>query len=236
MKSIQKWALLALALSGLAGCMPAVRYNVQVDSLASPAAVAAKSYVLFPGNEGTTKDDLQYQEFAADVGRVLASHGFVQAPVSSNADIAIALAYGIGNPETRQYSYSIPIFGQTGVASSTTYGTATSYGNQTTYSGTTNYTPSYGITGSTQETGTVTLYTRFVELTGFDLKVFQASKKQVEVWKTTITSTGTGGDLRLAFPAMIAAASPYLATNTGRKVAVSVNPEDPAIKQVRGEP
>ena len=236
MKARTKWFFVALLMGGLTGCMPAVRYQIQVDSLTSPAAQTAKSYILFPGNEGVTKDDLQYQEYAAQVSRVLASHDFVPAPIPSKADVAIALTYGIGDPKTQQYSYSLPIFGQTGVASSTTYGTASTYGGQTTYTGTTSYTPSYGVTGSSQQTVSVTQYSRFIELTAYDLKIFQISNKQVELWKTTIASTGTSGDLRRVFPAMIAAASPYLATNTGKQVEVTLKESDPAIQLVRGGP
>lgn len=235
MKTKTCWPLLVAVMVVLAGCMPGIRYNVQVDSLTSPAAQTAKTYVLFPGNQGVTKDDLQYQEYAADVGRALASHGFLPARSPSDADVAIALTYGIGDPKTQQFSYSIPVFGQTGVASSTTYGTATTYGNQTSYTGTTLYTPTYGITGSSEQTVSVTQYSRFVELTGYDLKVYQASKKQVELWRTTIGSTGTSGDLRRVFPAMIAAASPYLATNTGKQISLTLKESDPAIKQIRGE-
>ena len=41
----------------------------------------------------------------------------------------------------------MPVYGQTGISSSNTFGTINTFGNTSTYSGSTYYTPSYGITG-----------------------------------------------------------------------------------------
>jgi len=136
-------AVIALLL--LAGCasMGRPRFHVVVDSLASAGADQHRTYVLLPGNEGVTWEDLQFQEYSRYVQRALEARGFQPAQEAEDADVAIVLSYGIGDPQTRQYTYSLPVWGQTGVSSSHTYGTATAYGNTASYSGTTTYTPSY---------------------------------------------------------------------------------------------
>ncbi len=82
-------------LSGCAGMQPA-RFVSNVDSLAQADAVAKKRYVLLPGGKGVEAGDLQFQEFAAYVEKVLSEKGFVKAATFQDADVVIFLAYAIG--------------------------------------------------------------------------------------------------------------------------------------------
>ena len=68
------------------------------------------------------------------------------------AEVFVIFGYLIGSGKEK--IGSIPVYGQTGVSSSTTYGTITMYGNYATYSGYTSYTPTYGVTGSKNYTYT----------------------------------------------------------------------------------
>lgn len=236
MKCIQVFVLAFVALVSGCATMGQPRFHVAVDSLASPAAQQNRTYILLPGNEGVTWDDLQFQEYAVYLMRALNAQGFVSAQKAEDADIAIVLSYGIGDPQTRQYSYSLPVWGQTGVSSSHTYGTATAYGNSASYSGTTTYTPTYGVTGYTTHIGTRTTFFRYALITGYDFKAFKETEKQIQLWRTTITSTGSSGDLRQVFPILISASVPYLATNTGKQVSVHLYENDKVVKTVKGEP
>ncbi len=220
----------------LAGCATQPKFNVAVDSLASPVAENHRTYVLLPGNEGVTWDDLQFQEYALYVMRVLHAQGFVSAEKAEDADVAIVLSYGIGDPQTQEYTYSLPVWGQTGVSAAHTYGTATAYGNTATYSGTTTYTPTYGVTGYTAHTGSLTTYFRYALITAYDFKEFRESNKQVQLWRTTVASSGSSGDLRRVFPVLVSAAAPYLAKNTGKQMHVQLYESDDMVKAVKGEP
>ncbi len=220
-------------LSGCAGMQP-TRLLSNVDSLAQADAVAKKRYVLLPGGKGVEAGDLQFQEFAAYVEKVLSEKGFVKAAALQDADVAIFLAYAIGDPQTYQYTYSLPTWGQTGVSSSNTYGTVSSYGGMATYSGTTTYTPTYGVTGSTTHVGADTVYSRFLYLDAYDVPTYIKEKKMTQVWKTSVVSTGSSGDLRLVVPYMVTAMKPYLGTNTGRRIEVQVLANDPAVQVLRG--
>lgn len=211
------------------------QFHVAVDSLASLSAQQKRTYLLLPGNEGVTWDDLQFQEYAAYLMRVLNAEGFTSARNAEEADVAIVLSYGIGDPQTTQYSYSLPVWGQTGVSSAHTYGTATSYGNSASYSGTTKYTPTYGIKGYTSHVGTRTTYFRFAQITAYDFKAFKETEKQVQLWRTTVTSSGSSGDLRQVFPILIGASVPYIATNTGKQVPVNLYENDKIVRAVKGE-
>lgn len=233
-----RYVRIYFAMALLSGCatMGQPQFRGTVDSLASSAAKEKHTYILLPGNKGVTWDDLQFQEYALYLTRVLNMQGFVSAEKAEDADVAIVLSYGIGDPQTQQYSYALPVWGQTGVSSAYTYGTATAYGNSATYSGTTTYTPTYGITGYATQVGSVTTYFRYALVTGYDFKAFKESNKQVQLWRTTITSTGSSGDLRRVFPILISAAVPYLATNTGRQIPVQLYESDEIVRAVKGEP
>lgn len=226
--------LIAVLASGCA-TMGQLQFEVRVDSLASPAAQQKRTYLLLPGNEGVTWDDLQFQEYAVYVMRVLNAQGFVSAQKAEDADVVIVLSYGIGDPQTRQYSYSLPVWGQTGVSSAHTYGRATSYGSSASYSGTTIYTPTYGVTGYTSHVGTQTTYFRYALIVGYDLKIFKQTEKQVQLWRTTATSTGSSGDLRQVFPILVSASIPYIASNTGKQVSVRLYENDKIVRTVKGE-
>ena len=110
------------------------------------------------------------------------------------ADLAIFLSYGIGDPETIEHTYSIPITGQTGVVSSYNF-----------YSGSTTYTPTYGIVAYSQGTYAETLFTRHIYLRAYDLKEYRETKKETIIWDTRIASSGSSADLRRTFPVLIAA-------------------------------
>ena len=209
LKSILLLASLCVGVTLLSSCAT-TRFKSNVDSLAQPDAVAKKRFVLLPGGKGVEVSDLQFLEFASYVERIFTEKGFVKATSVPDADVAIFLAYAIGDPQTYQYAYSLSNWGQTGVSSSNTRGTITSYGGTASYSGTTTYTPTYGITGSTTYVGTDTVYTRFLFLDAYDVSAYMKEKKMAQVWKTSVVSTGSSGDLRLVVPYMVAAMRPYL--------------------------
>ncbi|MBY7860724.1 hypothetical protein KW419_21075 [Vibrio fluvialis] len=229
-----RFLLIVVLLTLLSGCASTPTFYSYVDSISAPEAKDKKTYVLFPGNKDTSPDDLQYIEYKNYIINALNYNGFIIANDFENADVAIFLGYGIGDPQTEQYSYSVPTWGQTGVSSATTYGTLNTFGSTSTYSGTTTYTPTYGITGSTTHIGTRTTFFRFLKLTAYDVDEYKRTEKLKQVWQTTVTSSGSSGDLRQVLPILAAASSPYLGTNTGKKLAVDLKENDPSVIKIKG--
>lgn len=225
---------MAVVLSLLVGCALAPSYNVRVDSISAPDSLGKKKYVLLPGTKDVSPDDLQFKEYASYVERALTSAGYVKSSGFQDAEVALFLSYGIGDPKNHVYSYSLPTWGQTGVSSSTTFGTVTSYGSYGTYQGTTTYTPTYGITGSTTHVGSYTTFFRFLVLDAVDVGEFKQSEKVKQLWKTTVTSRGSSGDLRQVFPILVAASRPYLGTNTGKQVVIELSEGDKAVLEIKG--
>jgi hypothetical protein len=216
----------------LSGCTT-TQFEVNIDSISDPNHTQ-KTYIILPVNKGVKATDLQFKEYAAYVNRALVQQGLIQADPPNKADLVVFLYYGIGEPQVHNYSYSIPTFGQTGISSSNTTGSINSYGGYSSYSATTSYTPTFGVTGSIPVNDTVVTYSRFIILEGLDYAELVNNKKEIQLWKTTITSTGTSSDLRLVFPVMIGAAKEYFLKNSGKKIQVDISEDDNRVIEVKG--
>ncbi|EPN4935666.1 membrane lipoprotein lipid attachment site-containing protein [Vibrio fluvialis] len=218
----------------LSGCASRANFHTYVDSISAPDSPNKKTYILLPGNEGTNSNDLQFIEYASYLVRSLSNSGYELANGYDSADLVVFLSYGIGEPHTEQYTYSVPTWGQTGVSSSSTYGTLNTFGNTSTYTGTTYYTPTYGITGSTTHVGSKTTYFRYLKVMAYDVEAYSQTSELKQVWATTVTSQGTSGDLREVMPILVSAADPYFGKNTGKKVSVSLRENDEVVQKIKG--
>lgn len=221
---------LLVAISAFIGGCSSFKVKSDVDSLARTDAAQKKNYLVMPGLRGVQETDLQYQEFVTYVDAVLQERGLIKVTSTDDADILIFFSYSMGDPQVNQYTYSTPIFGQTGVSSASTYGNVSSTG---AFSATTTYTPTYGVTGSAIQTKREVLYTRMVQLEAMDVPTYRADKKLVQVWKTSVISTGTSGDLRLVMPFLVAAMKPYVGTNISRRITVEISEKDKSLKALR---
>ena len=234
MNILKPFIVIALALT-LSFCgLDLQRFSVDVDAIASPLASGKRSYILIPGDPNVQLLDLQFQEFAGYLVNALRAQGYYLADTVDEAELVIMLAYGIGDPQTVSYTTSIPVFGQTGVASSTTTGTARTVGNTTRINATTVNNPTFGITGYTTGTRTETNYSRYALITAFDHQLFRENQQELELWRTTLTSTGSSGDLRQVFPIMIGAGTSFLGQNSGQRQNVILTETDNSVILVKG--
>lgn len=190
--------LIAAILTGcetMGGVAPdEVKSNVEVFHQLKPSAVFTYNLMPFKEQEGK----LEYATYANKIKEQLDAKGFVEAP-SDKADVVVFIEYGIDDGKEVISSY--PIWGQTGVASSTTYGNINTYGNTGSYSGTTYNTPSYGVVGS--GTSSDTVYKRYLKLEMVDNKVYLATKKFKNTYEAKVVSVGSSNSLTRIMPYMI---------------------------------
>ncbi len=241
--------LLCLILSGCSTVQYAditPEIPIVVNSISSSEQVSEKKCVVLSGMQNVHNYDLQFKEYLAYVKIALEWKGYELVDKEEEANIVIFLGYGIGDPKEHVYSYAMPVYGKTGVLSSTTTGAANTTGNMnvygnnaslfgaTTQQSTTVYTPSYGVIGATSHVGTYETYAKDIVLDAFDLKFYRENKTQKELWRTEISSSGSSSDLRKMFPVMIAAASEYLGGDTKKNKTVYISSDSEKVLRIKG--
>ena len=230
--SVAAGLLLACAL--LSGCV-GPSYRVNVSGFNDPSITVGHTYWLLSAKENVSVEDLEFREYAVYVRSGLGRAGFSESASLDQADLAIFIGYGIGDTKEHAYSYSLPVYGQTGGGtynfSATTY---SGYGSATTY-GTATQMPQYGVVGSQQISGTTVTHLRYLFVDALDMKPFRSENKKVSVWRTDVMSRGTSGDLRQMFPVLVAAATPHFGKNTKKQVVVDLNESDKRVQELRLE-
>ena len=146
------------------------------------------------------QNSLEHRSYEKLVKQQLSLKGFKEVSLDE-ADVVVMFSYG--DDGGRQIVSSYPIFGQTGVSSSNTYGTVQSYGNSATYSGTTTYTPSYGIVGS--GVASRTEYKRFLYLSMIDHSASKSGDGIKRIYEGKVVSNALNSNLPEAVPVMIKA-------------------------------
>lgn len=220
----QSIVLSAISLA-IIGCAPRVVFVVSVDSIndISRPEPSPRRYVLLPADSLLSNDPLTWIEMSSFVKIVLKRNGFIETAPES-AQVAIFLGYGIGDPRTQVFSYSVPTLGivQTGNDySATTIGATTFVDSKPKYG--------LGVTGSQTVAKNVSLYPRWLRLDATLLSSLRESKQVVPLWRTIATSEGSSSDLRLVFPYMVAAAAESMGGNNGRKIEYQIREEDRTV-------
>ncbi len=227
-------AIAALLLPVLfSGCTHA--YLVMVDSIGNNQAPQNASYIIAAGNSNTDSNDLQFQEYSSYLATALNALGYKQVDSSQadNADIEIFLSYGVGDPQKHQYSYSEPVWGQTGTQT-TQYATVSNVHGTQVINSYTDTEPDYGVVGYTTQVGEYTTYEKYVLIDAYDLKTRTSDNKLKHLWKTSINCSSKTPKLRKVFPILIAGAWPYLGKNTGQEIEVTVPVDSEAVSKLKG--
>lgn len=237
--------VLAIAvLLAMLGCATTPRYAVSISALtAEPENPTPGAYLLFPADPETDPRDLQFQEFARTLERGLAERGFVPAASPEIADVALLLDYGVGERETETVTYVTPAFVHAGYG-----GFYPGYG----FRGR-RYRPYYGFGAGyggfypgagfghpfyydRPRSRTYTSVNRFLEVEARRIEPGLAPREGTPLWSTRVDSRGRDGDLRAVFPALVAAASDYLGTDTGEAIEARIDGDDERVLRIREEP
>jgi hypothetical protein len=208
-------------------------FEVTVDALAGSGGSTLRSYSLASGNAQGSVDDLQFQEFARYLERALQAQGFSAASNAENAELNIVLSFGVKGPFTKEENYSRAIWGQTGFRAVYHYphGTENAWCRD---GGRYYYQPRYGVTGYATGTRSVTTYAQYITIEAFPAQALGQEDKVQVVWRVDLESVGKRNDLRQGFPIMLAAATPYLGSNSGQKLELELNEDDEAVQFLKG--
>jgi hypothetical protein len=212
--SLVKLLLVWVCTAFLGGCARCCEsYQVRVNSVSSDAAIAAKDYALVPGMEGVREHDLKFREYSEYVHRGLQRKGFNQVECES-ADVIVVVGHGVREPTTHYYIETHP------AASKTDWNR--------------HY---YGPYGWQTGLDSYKTYTRYLIVGGYEAERFRQSegKDLIELWKTTVETTGLSCNLRRVMPVLAAAACDYVGRDTGGKVDITVGEADRKVRSIKGQ-
>lgn len=215
--------LLAVAALALGGC--ATSHRVQIDALAHPELAPAKRAYTFAtaGKAGQNPGDLRYDEVLRQVGHTLASRGF-RAVAANEAELNIFVDFGVGDPVTRAYTFTTPIYAEMGGHYSTqTKETQDASGKKKTTVERVYIPGNYVRVGTDVSTNSVTTYRKHLRLSARLRETGVKPEAGREVWTITAVSDDQEGDLRAVLPLLTAAIGPHLATDTGQAIVVELD-------------
>lgn len=221
MKSLRPF--LAIAALALGGC--ATTHRVQVDALAHPELASAKRTYAFAatGKAGQQPSDLRTDEVLRQVRQALAGRGF-QAVPAAEAELNIFVDFGVGDPVTRAYTFTTPIYAEVGGRYSTRTRETKDADGKTRSTLEEVYIPgNYVRVGTDITTNSVTTYRKHLRLSARLREAGVRPEAGREVWTITAVMDDQEGDLRAALPLLAAAIGPHLATDTGQAIVVELD-------------
>ena len=235
--SMKKYVIIVI-LSFLQACAVDQQFHVNVDSISKPKVNTNIKYFLFSAVKDVNEDDLQFQEYASYVDRALKISGFRKAENSETAEIGIYLYYGISNPKTHFFTESESKLSPIEFPSMETgnkfnrnrdnFEASNLRKHDTNTVDSYKYSFNSGTWIKKSETciKTETVYYAFMWLDAIDMNEYRKTGKKVQLWKTTVSTRGTCGDLRISFPVLVTAAIPYIGSNTRKTIEVTLSESD----------
>jgi len=215
--------LLVVAALVVGGC--ATTHRVQVDALAHPELAPAKRTYAFAttGQPGRGPGDLRYGEVLRRVEQVLAARGF-RPTAATEADLNLFVDFGVGDPVTRAYTFTTPIYGEVGGRYATRTRETKDADGKTHTTVEQVYIPgNFMRVGTDVSTNTVTTYRKHLRLSARLREPGVKPEAGREVWTITAVCDDREGDLRAVLPLLAAAIEPHLATDTGKAIVVELD-------------
>lgn len=226
---IKKWYLLLLVPLFLVGCMGmrAMRVQSQVTAFHTfNQLTGITKYAFVPLKE--QQNSLEWGTYKNQISTELSKYNFIESSVKE-ASILVIFDYAVGGAIGK--IGSMPIFGQTGISSSSTTGTFTTLGNTGTYQQSTSFNPTYGVVGS--QTFSYTNYPRLLLLYMVDKN--SARQKNGVKYEAKVYSEGSSGEIVAVMPAMIKALFKEFPgkSGTSRFVTLPINSSSKTKKTTR---
>jgi hypothetical protein len=227
--------LLALAGLLLAGCT--TTYQVEVSALANPQLAAAHHHYVFINGKPAAKDrmpgDLQFQEVLRHVQHALAPNGLQQADTPADADLNIFVDFGVGDPVTRTYTFSTPVYAELGGGYRTRSTTSKDANGKTVTKTESVIVPGrYERVGTDVTVNSITTYRKYLRLSARQRQPGVAADQGREVWTVTAIVDDQRADLRAALPLLAEAITPYVGRDTGRAIVVEFQVKDGRLVRV----
>lgn len=213
------WRTMAvfLLVGALSGC--ASTESVQVSSItAKNVYVGDKTFTIVSDDYRPVESDLGFSEYARQVSDVLREQGYVAVKRPSDAKMLIALSYHVGPPQTQTQIVNTPVYPMRGPLYAPGYGY---------------YYPMWNYPLYEPMVYQFTIYSKWLRLQAIDAAAYAKDKTVKPLWDAQAVSNNENGDLRYMFPYMLTALKPYIGTDSGHTVSVSVPTDSPDVQALR---
>ncbi len=208
----------------IAGCSTTPRVTTEIDALSASYDTSSDVVYIMPDKD--ISDGLQFEEFKRYVEHAFKRTNMSLAKDITEADTVVYLSYAAESGQRHQYTYSQPVYGDTGIESSRTVKEKVKdEDGNTVVREKTVYDRGYGIIGHTTHIGSYTTWPMRLRL--------RAIKDDKEVWVVVAVSNDTTNDLRQVFPAMLYLATPYIGNSTGQKIERVIKLDDPQLQSFK---
>jgi hypothetical protein len=203
---------------------------VKIDAYSGENLSDKKVALLVCNDVNIPRNDLKNMEFEGYIKKMLEEKGYTVTSDQDKAEVAIFYEYGISNPIEHTVQRTEPVWGQTGISSSTTTQKKDLLGRTVfeTYN-----TPQHGIVGSNVVTDTKITYLRWVNINAYDAGFYRKTGEDKMLWIVEVTSEGSSDDLRYVFPYMMAAAGGHIGQSSGAKKTEKVREREPRLLEMK---
>lgn len=177
----------------VSGCGGKVKTDVSSFHM-MPQGLQGKTFYIFPCEKESSY--LECNSYLDMVKGKLKEKGMNEGEIQ-NSDYYFFVSYDING---KSYKSSVPIYGQTGVSSSYTYGTVSTSGNYGTYSGTTVNTPQFGVVSRKKVERTTYIRALYVDVYAPGKEIRSVPEK---VYEGKAISKGSTDNLSIVMPVIV---------------------------------
>jgi hypothetical protein len=221
-------------------------YTLDVYAVNDPTHDLDKTYVVLSASPGLSITSPEFQTYADQVEKVLASKGYERSDGEDLSSVALGvyLSANVSDPSKRYHMVQTAIY-ETSTYSENSRSAVKNSGSQSSgqnQSAPPPPPPTPDLLSGVAETGfATTVFTKHLNLIAFDLQAYlqdietkgRAQAVPIEVWSVDVETTGSPADLKEVFPVMVAAAEPYITERTDDVVRVKLNGTDKRISAIR---
>lgn len=216
----------------LSACTPS--YHFKVDAISDGAMQTEGSFFIVSGNPELKESDLRFREAATLVQTALEGKGFYRSPDVASADMLVEISFGMGEPREVLESRSYPeTYWRPGFSYAIRIPVYDKSGDLVSFQTRIVREPSRSYTYWEERLDSTTLFEKHFTIEAFDNRLGSAQHEPQQLWSVVITNADSSDDLRGYLPYMIAAALPYVGTDTGSQIYVSIRPDDPTVQFLR---
>lgn len=229
LKPIKILLLLGFLPSCASGPQP---FAVTVNAMAANDHADLRSYILLPANNDLDPKSQMFREFAGILDRALQSQGFVAAANREDAQLAILLSYGMSEFLVQGDSYVRAISEDTGVHHSYEGARLLDSKSEIGYFPTS----SQKVTGYRTVTRTSIMYAQHVAVAAINPRELGRYENPQQHWSLKLSCSDKRGDLRQAFPVMLAAGLPHLASDPGKELYLEIHETNETVQMLINAP